>query len=70
MKTCANCGESLLGLDGRYKYCSDTCAREAHRRQSRENWRRHYQLNRDKEQARSRTRYALKKNNAHKAQEK
>ena len=41
-RVCAVCGAKLTGLDGRYKYCSDECAVEGHRRICRENFRRRY----------------------------
>ena len=61
MRTCAICGASMSGLDGRYKYCSDECAVEAHRRQCRVNFRRYYRENRTKELERNRQYYARKK---------
>lgn len=71
MRTCANCGEPLRGLDGRYKYCSEECYIEAHRRQCRENYHRRYWANLEEyREINRRNYYARKKNNAHKAQEK
>ena len=64
MRVCANCGATLRGLDGRYKYCSDECAVEGHRRICRENFRRRYWLtHREQELARNR-RHRCKKNKA------
>ena len=64
MRRCANCGASLLGLDGRHKYCSEECYTEAHRRQCRANSRRRYWANREGELERNRRYYESKKNNA------
>lgn len=70
MRTCAICGAPMSGLDGRYKYCSDECAVEAHRRQCRVNFRRYYRENRTKELERNRQYYARKKRMRPMAQEK
>ena len=56
MKLCANCGKSFNPLDGRYKYRSDECSKEAHRRQCRENFRRRYALYHERELERYRLR--------------
>ena len=61
MRTCTICGAPMPVLDGRYKYCSDECAVEAHRRQCRENYRRRYWANREDELERNRQYYARKK---------
>ena len=65
MKKCANCGRAFTPLDGRYKYCSDECYVEAHRRQCRENFRRRYWVtHREQELARYRARHAKRKQQA------
>lgn len=56
MKVCANCGKPIRLSDGRYKYCSDECYKEAHRRQCRENFRRRYALYHERELERCRLR--------------
>lgn len=61
MRTCANCGAAFTPLDGRYKYCSDECYVEAHRRKCRENFRRRYLLYHEEELARRREYYAKKR---------
>ncbi|MBQ6298684.1 MAG: hypothetical protein IJK81_13550 [Selenomonadaceae bacterium] len=58
MKRCANCGAPFRLSDGRYKYCSDECYKEAHRRQCRENFRRRYWARHEEELARNRQYYA------------
>lgn len=56
-RICANCGAPIRLSDGRYKYCSDECYKEAHRRQCRENARRRYWANPAKKLARNRQYY-------------
>lgn len=57
MKKCANCGEPIRLSDGRYKYCSYECYKEAHRHQCRERFRRYYIMHREKELERYHRRY-------------
>ena len=65
MKLCANCGKPIRLSDGRYKYCSDECYVEAHRRKCRENFRRRYWVtHHEQEVARYRNRYAKRKQQA------
>ena len=61
MRICANCGKAFTPLDGRYKYCSDECYVEAHRRKCRENYRRRYLIYHEEELARRREYYAKKR---------
>lgn len=61
MKMCANCGEPIRLSDGRYKYCSEECAADGHRRLCRENYHRRYWTNREAELERSRRNWAKKK---------
>lgn len=64
MRICANCHEPFRLSDGRYKYCSDECYKEAHRRQCRENFRRRYALKREQELERYRRRDAQRRKSA------
>ena len=58
MKICAYCGKSFNLKGGRYKYCSDECAVEAHRAQCRENFKRRYILKHEQELERYRKYHA------------
>ena len=62
-RVCAICGARLIGLDGRYKYCSEACALEGHRRICRENFRRRYWVT-HREQELARNRHNRQKNKA------
>ena len=64
MKKCANCGKPIRLSDRQYKYCSDECYVEAHRRQCRENFRRRYVVKREQELERYRRRDAQWRNSA------
>ena len=57
IRKCKNCGAPFRLSDGRYKYCSDECSIEAHRRQCRENYRRRYVIRREDELTRNRRYY-------------
>lgn len=58
-KVCAYCG-ATFNLSGgrRYKYCSDECYKQAHRKQCRENFRRRYARLKEREHQRNKDYYA------------
>ena len=58
-KVCAFCGKTFCLSGGkRYKYCSDECYLQAHRKQCRENFRRRYAEQKERELQRNKDYYA------------
>lgn len=57
LKTCKWCGAAFYG-DGRHKYCSEQCAKEANRENNKLRFKRRYAEKHDEELARNRKYYA------------